>query len=375
VQPPTRYAWLGQDRIAYQVLGEGPVDLVFTPGSFGNIDMVWEDPAAALFLRRLASFSRLIRFDRRGTSASDALPLDALPPWESYADEVTTVLDEIGSDRAGVMALLDAGPMAMFFAATHPDRTAALILANTTARWVATESHPTGLPRGVVEGVIARLDEAWGTEDMVDLTVPSRAGDDRFRDWYARYTRSIAGPRAVQAFARALFETDARSILPSIQGPTLVMHRESYAFLPIEHGRYLAEHIPGATMVELAGSDGVVFWETPDEILDRVEAFLVGVHRGVSATRSLATVLFTDIVRSTERAGELGDRRWREVLDVHDERGSPKRGGVWGTVHQEHRGWDPRHVRWARTRHPRGRGDPGRPTARRRRDPGGAPHG
>jgi pimeloyl-ACP methyl ester carboxylesterase len=137
---------------------------------------------------------------------------------------------------------------------------------------VATESHPTGLPREVVDGIITRLDEAWGTEDMVDLTVPSRAGDDRFRDWYARYTRSIAGPRAVQAFARALFETDARSILPSIQAPTLVMHRESYAFLPIEHGRYLAEHIPGATMVELAGSDGVVFWETPDEILDRVEA-------------------------------------------------------------------------------------------------------
>jgi pimeloyl-ACP methyl ester carboxylesterase len=123
----------------------------------------------------------LIRFDRRGTSASDALPLDALPPWESYADEVTSVLDAIGSEHAGVMALLDAGPMAMFFAATHPDRTAALILANTTARWVAAESYPTGLPREVVEGIAARLDEAWGTEGMVDLAVPSRAGDDRFR--------------------------------------------------------------------------------------------------------------------------------------------------------------------------------------------------
>jgi class 3 adenylate cyclase len=319
VQPPTRYAWLGKDRIAYQVLGEGPVDLVFTPGSFGNIDMVWEDPAAALFLRRLAAFSRLIRFDRRGTSASDPLPLDALPPWESYADEVTTVLDEIGSDRAAVMALLDAGPMAMFFAATHPDRTAALVLANTTARWVATESHPMGLPRDHVEGIIARLDEAWGTEDMVDLAVPSRARDDRFRSWYARYSRSIAGPRAVQAFARALFETDARSILPSIQVPTLVMHRESYAFLPIEHGRYIAEHIPGAMLVELAGSDGVVFWETPDEILERIEEFLVGVPRGVSASRTLATVLLTDIVRSTERAAEVGDRRWREILNVHDD--------------------------------------------------------
>lgn len=209
--------------------------------------------------------------------------------------------------------------MTMFFAATHPDRTAALVLANTTARWVATESHPMGLPRDHVEGIIARLDEAWGTEDMVDLAVPSRARDARFRSWYARYSRSIAGPRAVQAFARALFETDARSILPSIQVPTLVMHRESYAFLPIEHGRYIAEHIPGAMLVELAGSDGVVFWETPDEILERIEEFLVGVPRGVSASRTLATVLLTDIVRSTERAAEVGDRRWREILNVHDD--------------------------------------------------------
>jgi class 3 adenylate cyclase len=318
VQPPTRYAWLGQDRIAYQVLGEGPVDLVFTPGSFGNIDMVWEDPAAALFLRRLASFSRLIRFDRRGTSASDPLSLDALPPWESYADEMTAVLDEVGSDRPAVMATLDAGPMAMFFAATYPERTAALILVNTTARWVATASYPTGIPRELAEALTRRLDEVWGTEEMVDLAAPSRAGDDRFRSWYARFQRSIAGPRAVQAFARALFETDARSILPSIQVPTLVMHRESYAFLPVDHGRYLAEQIPGATFVELAGSDGVVYWETPDEILERVEGFLVGVPRGVSASRSLATVLFTDM-RSTERAAEVGDRRWREILNVHDD--------------------------------------------------------
>ena len=319
VQPPTRYAWLGRDRIAYQVVGEGPVDLVFTPGSFGNIDMVWEDPAAALFLRRLASFSRLIRFDRRGTSASDPLSLDALPPWEAYADEMTAVLDEVGSDRPAVMATLDAGPMAMFFAATYPERTAALILVNTTARWVATASYPTGISRELAESLTRRLDEVWGTEEMVDLAAPSRAGDDRFRSWYARFQRSIAGPRAVQAFAGALFETDARSILPSIQVPTLVMHRESYAFLPVDHGRYLAEQIPGATFVELAGSDGVVYWETPDEILERVEGFLVGVPRGVSASRSLATVLFTDIVRSTERAAEVGDRRWREILNVHDD--------------------------------------------------------
>jgi class 3 adenylate cyclase len=292
---------------------------VFTPGSFGNIDMIWEDPAAALFLRRLASFSRLIRFDRRGTSASDPLPLDALPPWESYADELTAVLDEVGSERAAILAMLDAGPSAMFFAATYPERTVALILANTSAKWVATDPDMIGIPHGVAEAVVARLDDAWGTEAMVDLQTPSRAGDERFRSWYARYTRSIAGPKAVRAFARALFDVDARSILPSIQAATLVMHREHYLVLPREHGRYLAEHIPGAMLVELPGADGPVYWETPDETLERIEGFLLGIHRRVDANRSLATVLFTDIVRSTERASELGDRRWREILDVHDD--------------------------------------------------------
>jgi class 3 adenylate cyclase len=310
---------LGKDRIAYQVFGEGPPDLVFTPGSFGNIDLAWEDPGAALFLRRLASFSRLIRFDRRGTSASDPLPLDALPPWESFADEVTAVLDAVGSERAAIMAMLDAGPMAMFFAATHPERTVALILANTSARWVASPSDGVGIPREIAEAAIARLDEAWGTEAMAGLQAPSRAEDERFRRWYARYTRSIAGPGAVQAFVRALFEVDARSILPSIQAPTLVMHRERYGLLPVEHGRSLAEHIPGATFVELPGADGPLYWETPDEILEQVERFIVGVRPVVGAARSLATVLFTDIVGSTERARKLGDRRWREILDVHDD--------------------------------------------------------
>ncbi len=319
MQPATRYARLGDDRIAYQVLGDGPLDLVFTPGSFGNVDMVWEDPAAALFLRRLASFSRLIRFDRRGTSASDPLPLHALPPWESYADELTAVLDEVGSERAAILAMLDAGPSAMFFAATYPERTVALILANTSARWVADGPGDVGIPREAAEAIVARLDEVWGTEGMVDLQVPSRAGDDRFRRWYARYTRSIAGPRAVRAFSRALFHVDARSILPSIQAPTLVLHRERYVVLPLEHGRFLAEHVPGATLAVIPGSDGPVYWETSDEVVERIEGFLLGVHRGADADRSLATVLFTDIVGSTERAAELGDRRWREILDVHDD--------------------------------------------------------
>src|SRR5215212_8691155 len=256
VQPETTYARIGDDRIAYQVLGEGP-DLVLTLGAFGHVDLQWEDPATALFLRRLASFSRLILFDRRGTGASDPLPEALPPPWETYADEVAAVMDAAGSEQAALMATTaEAGPMALFFAATRPERTRALVPGNASAR-----------------------------------------------------------------FLRALFQVDMRSLLPLIQAPTLVLHRRDFALLPIEHGRYLAEHIPNARLVELPGADGPLTWETPELTLDAVEEFLTGVRQTAPATRVLATVLFTDIVASTERASELGDRRWRDLLEVHDDIG------------------------------------------------------
>jgi pimeloyl-ACP methyl ester carboxylesterase len=319
VQPETKYARLGRDRIAYQVLGEGPPDLVMTTGSFGHVDLAWEDPAIALFLRTLASFSRLILFDRRGTGASDPLPLDSLPPWESYAQDLTAVLDEVGSQQAALLAQVDAGPMAIFFAGTKPERTGALILANATARLLAADNYPIGVPAEVAEAVLAQLDEIRGTEDMAVTFVPSRAGDERFRRWFARFQRAMASPRAVQSFLRASFEMDARPVLPLIQSPTLVLHRRDFRLIPIEHGRYLAEHIPGATLVELPGIEVSLFWETPELALDHVEEFLTGVHRAAGPTRVLATVLLTDIVGSTRRAGQLGDRRWRELLNVHDE--------------------------------------------------------
>jgi class 3 adenylate cyclase len=321
VQPETTYAPLGDDRVAYQVLGDGP-DLVLTMGAFGHVDLQWEDPGLALYLRRLASFARLIIFDRRGTGASDPLPEDLPPPWEAYADEVTAVMDAAGSRRAALMATTaEASPMALFFAATRPERTIALVLGNASARYVAADDYPIGIPPERAEALISRVEATWGTAEPISTAIPSWAGDERFRRWVARLQRSIASPRTVHVMLRALFEVDVRPLLPLIQAPTLVLHRRDFPLLPIEHGRYLVEHIPNARLVELPGADGPLTWEEPEASLGPIEEFLTGVRAAVPASRVLATVLFTDIVASTERAAELGDRRWRELLGVHDDLG------------------------------------------------------
>jgi class 3 adenylate cyclase len=319
VQPETKYARLGGDRIAYQLLGNGPPDLVLALGSFGHLDIAWEDPGSALFLRTLASFCRLILFDRRGMGASDPLPPDPLPPWESYAEELAAVLDEVGSQRAAIMGQNDAGPTALFFAATRPERTSALVLAHTSARYVAADDYPIGLPASVMEALLAEIDQLWGTEATAAMMVPSRADDARFRRWYAKLQRTSASPRVIQVLLRAALEVDVRPILPLIQAPTLILHRKDVQILSMEHSRYLTAHIPGARLVELPGADAALMWETPELVLDLIEEFLTGVRRAAEPTRVLATVLFTDIVGSTQQASRLGDRRWRELLNVHDE--------------------------------------------------------
>jgi class 3 adenylate cyclase len=289
-------------------------------GAFGHVDLQWEEPGTALYLRRLASFSRLITFDRRGTGASDPMPQDMPPPWEAYADELTAVMDAAGSPEAALMATTaEAGPMALFFAATRPERTSALVLGNATARYVAADDYPIGIPPERAEAIVSRVEDTWGTAEPIATAIPSRAGDERFRRWAARLQRSIASPRTVHVFLRALFQVDVRPLLPLVQAPTLVLHRRDFPLLPIEHGRYLAEHIPNARLVELPGADGPLTWEHPELSLDPIEEFLTGVRGGAPTSRVLATVLFTDIVASTERAVELGDRRWRELLQVHDD--------------------------------------------------------
>jgi class 3 adenylate cyclase/alpha-beta hydrolase superfamily lysophospholipase len=319
VQAETKYTRLGRDRIAYQVFGAGPLSLVMISGSFGHVDTLWEDAAAALFLRTLASYSQVIRFDRRGTGASDPIPLAQLPPWESHAEELAAVLDEVGAEQVALMAQLDGGPLALFFAATRPERTSAVVLVNATARYLAADDYPIGIPREVAEALVAQVEQPWGTEALASMQVPSRAGDQRFRRWIAKLQRTMASPSAVEAYVRAIFQIDVRRLLPLIQAPTLVLHRRDFQLLPIAHGRYLAEHIPGAKLVELPGADGPLMWETPELALDLIEEFLTGVRRTAEPNRVLATVLFTDIVDSTKLASRLGDRRWRELLNTHDD--------------------------------------------------------
>jgi pimeloyl-ACP methyl ester carboxylesterase len=301
VPPQTKYARLGPDRLAYQVLGQGPPDLVLTMGAFSDVDIVWDDPQMALFLRRLAGFSRLLRFDRRGTGASDPLPPDPLPPWEAYTQELVAVMDAAGSRRAALLASgPQAGPMALFFAATRPERIAALILADATARYLVADDYPIGVRPQAAEAMITRAQELWGTEAFAGVNTPSRADDQRFLRWSARLQRAIASPRVVRTSLRALLEVDVRALLPLIQAPTLVLHHQDFQFLPVEHGRYLAEHIPDARLVELPG-DVPLVWDQPDRVLNPIEEFLIGAGRSVEPTRVLATVLFTDIVGSTER--------------------------------------------------------------------------
>jgi class 3 adenylate cyclase len=317
--PQTRYARVGPDRLAYQVLGQGPPDLVFTMGAFSDVDIVWDDPQMALFLRRLAGFSRLIRFDRRGTGASDPLPAPPLPPWEAYTQELTAVMDAAGSQQAALLAAgPQAGPMALFFAGTKPERTTALILADATARYLVADDYPIGVEPEAVEAMIARAQELWGTEAFAETYTPDRANDQRFVRWSARLQRAIASPQVVRASLRVLLEVDVRALLPLIHAPTLVLHHREFSFLSVEHGRYLTEHIPDARLVELPG-ELPLWWEEPDPVLNLIEEFLVGAGGAVEPTRVLATVLFTDIVDSTARAEQVGDRRWRALLDTHDE--------------------------------------------------------
>src|SRR4029450_9370281 len=222
VPPQTRHARLGSDRLAYQVLGQGPPDLVFTMGAFSNIDVVWDDPQMALFLRRLAGFSRLIRFDRRAPGASDPLPASPLPPWEAYTQELSAVMDTVGSQQAALLAAgPEAGPMALVFAGTKPERTAALILADATARYLVADDYRIGVEPEAVEAMIARAQELWGTEAFAETYAPSRADDQRFLRWSARLERAIASPKVVRASLRVLLEVYARSLLQLRHAPYL----------------------------------------------------------------------------------------------------------------------------------------------------------
>jgi pimeloyl-ACP methyl ester carboxylesterase/class 3 adenylate cyclase len=310
MEPETRYAKSGDVHIAYQVVGSGPTDLVLVPGFISHIEEWWEEPLSARFLERLASFSRLILFDKRGTGLSDREA--GVPTLEQRMDDVRAVLAAAGSERAAVLGVSEGGAMSALFAATYPERTAALVLYGTFAEfcsWVPTPEH--------LEHFLHAIDEGWGTGRSLPHFAPSVADDSRFRRWWARYERLGASPGAAMALMRMNSEIDVRHVLPAIRVPTLVLHRTGDVTVDVEAGRYQAAHIPGATYVELPGVDHLPFVGDAEAVLDEIEEFLTGARPVAEPDRVLATVLFTDVVGSTELAARLGDRRWRDLLDAH----------------------------------------------------------
>ncbi len=315
----TGYVRLGPTRIAYQVTGTGPVDLVLALGSFVSFDITEEDPMADVYYRRLSSFTRLIRFDRRGAGSSDPVSLGDASNLGSYVEETLAVMDAVGAERAALMAGYDAGPMAIHLATAHPDRVSALILSNTTARYLEAEDYPIGLDSAGAEKMLATVPDTWGSEEQVSYFIPSRANDPKFRAQFAKMQRLTLSPTEAATYMRGLVDVDVRSLLSSIQVPTLILHRSELMVIPLAHAEYLAEHIPYAKLVAIPGKDGPFVWEHPEVALDAIEEFLTGVAPEAGANRVIATVLFTDIVDSTRRADELGDRRWRALLDLYDE--------------------------------------------------------
>jgi class 3 adenylate cyclase/alpha-beta hydrolase superfamily lysophospholipase len=315
--PETRYVAVGEADVAYQVFGTGPVDVVYFWGLGTHVELNWETPADAEYLRRLGSMVRVVTFDRRGTGASDGVARSAMPTWEDWAEDIGAVLDGVAWDRAALVAENDAGPIAILFAVTHPERVSALVLSNTTARMLAAPDYPAGLDAEAVEAGVRLMAKLWGTTDLARMMSPSLAGDEMSLRSIARCQRASATPRTAEAQFRYLVGVDVRHALPLVQVPTLVVHNRDNRFFPLEQGRYLADHISGAELVVLSGSDSGASTVT-DPYLDALGRFLTGQRPVPEPDRVLATVLFTDIVRSTGTAAGMGDRRWRQLLDMHD---------------------------------------------------------
>jgi pimeloyl-ACP methyl ester carboxylesterase len=310
----TRYAKSGDVHIAYQVTGQGPLDLVFVPGFVSHLEADWENVEWSRFLQRLGTFCRLIRFDKRGTGLSDRVQI---PTLEQRMDDVRAVMDAVGSERAALFGISEGGPMSLLFAATYPARALALVIYGSYARRVWAPDHPFGLTLAEFDRMIDRMEREWGGPMGMDIWAPSTAHDERVRQAWASYLRLAASPGAAVAVMRMNREIDVRHVLPAIRVPTLVLHRTGDRLTLVEQARYMAEHIRGAKLVELPGVDHIPWVGDTDAILDEIEEFLTGVRHGAESDRVLATVLFTDIVGATERAARFGDRRWRDVLQSY----------------------------------------------------------
>jgi pimeloyl-ACP methyl ester carboxylesterase/class 3 adenylate cyclase len=316
--PPTQYAKSGDASIAFQVVGEGPIDLVLVLGFATHLELQWESPPFAHFFERISSFSRLIIFDKRGTGLSD--PVTEAPTLEERIDDVRAVMDAAGSERAALFGISEGGPMSVLFAATHPDRVIALVLHGAMGRTTEAPDYPWASPAEALrESASEFIAPYWGqhAEGMVELFAPSFADDPEAVEFMARMERSAASPAMVQQIFEMFLDIDVRAILPTIRVPTLVLHRHGDRVVNRRAGEELAAQIPGARYVELPGIDHLPWAGDSEAVLGEIEEFLTGTRSAPEPERVLATVMFTDIVGSTERAAELGDARWRELLSAH----------------------------------------------------------
>jgi class 3 adenylate cyclase len=316
--PQTVYARDGDAHLAYQIVADRGPNLLFVPNAPFPIDLLWDEPTVAGHLRRLASFSRLIMTDLLGVGSSDAVPIQDLPAMQAWTDGLIAVLDAAGSECASIFAMAESALPVMLLAASHPQRVRSLVLSSPYARFLRTPDYPYGIPEPAFTRYVEAFGDNVGTGALVDTLAPSWAGDAGKRRWWARGERLAGGPGYFKAIFDLYLRTDVRPALDSIQAPTLLLHRRGDRHVNGGHGRYLAERIPHARLVELDGDDNVWFAGDSDRVLDEIESFLTGARAATPTNRVLSTVLFTDIVGSTEHAEALGDEAWTTALDAHN---------------------------------------------------------
>lgn len=315
----TQYARSGDVHIAYQVHGQGPLDIVYVPGWVSHVELAWEEPTLARFLSRLSSFARLITFDKRGTGLSDRVPDDRLPTHEERMDDLRVVMDAVGSKRAAFFGFSEGGNLCALFAATYPERTIALVTFGTFAKRIWSPDYPWAPTPEERQREYEHVEREWG--NMMDLSryIPSKIGDEEFSRRLATYLRRSASPGAAVALLKMNTQLDITNVLPTIHVATLVLHRTGDLDSNVEEGRWLAARIPGARFVELPGDDHLPWVGDQDAVLDEIQEFLTGMRQRSDDTRVLATILFTDIVESTRHAHELGDKAWKVLLEKHDQ--------------------------------------------------------
>ncbi len=315
--PETRYARSADVHVAFQAFGEGPPDLVLAVGALWNIEHQWTQPKVVKVLERLASFSRVIVFDKRGTGLSDRVPESELPTLEQRMDDVRAVMDAVGCERAVLFGEDEGCALCTLFAATYPERTSALVLFGSFARRLSAPDYPWGIPSEVAEQLVDQLKEGWGRPLGLRIGAPTLGDDEGIRRWWAGMLRASASPSSAAAMMRMSIETDIRALLGSVHVPTLVLHEVGDLPAPVQGGRYVAEHIPNARFIEFPGDTHLFFLADREELIDEVQQFLTGVRWRPKRDRVLATVVFTDVVQSTERAVEVGDERWAALLEQH----------------------------------------------------------